>query len=65
MAEWEARRLKQLAKQLNMEVVAALDYKYEGYYIQEGTVTNEPGGIPIYTSLESLAAAAKPDVFLI
>ena len=56
--------VKAIGKAMNMEVIAALDYKYDGYYIQEGTVTNEPGGIPIYTSLESLAAAAKPDVLL-
>ncbi|KAA0966119.1 4-hydroxy-tetrahydrodipicolinate reductase [Sporosarcina sp. ANT_H38] len=48
----------------NMKVVAALDYKYEGQYLHETEVNNMPGGIPIYTSLENLAAANKPDVML-
>lgn len=48
----------------NMKVVAALDYKYEGQYLHGTEVNDMPGGIPIYTSLENLAAVNKPDVLL-
>ncbi|MCG7333862.1 4-hydroxy-tetrahydrodipicolinate reductase [Sporosarcina sp. ACRSM] len=48
----------------NMEVVAALDYKYDNHYLHNGEVTMEPNGIPIYTSLESLVADGKPDILL-
>src|SRR5690606_37464781 len=47
----------------DMEVVAALDYKFEGQYIKDGAVVEE-GGIPIYTSLARLADFDKPDVLL-
>ncbi|MER2088967.1 MAG: 4-hydroxy-tetrahydrodipicolinate reductase [Sporosarcina sp.] len=48
----------------NMEVVAVLDYKYEGQYLHGTVVNDEAGGIPIYTSLENLVAATRPDVLL-
>lgn len=46
-----------------IEVVAALDYKHGGQYIQEGTV-NDEAGIPIYTSLKELQAVHEPDVLI-
>jgi 4-hydroxy-tetrahydrodipicolinate reductase len=48
----------------DIEVVAALDYKYEGLYIQDTKVTDVKGGIPIYSSLTLLASETKPDVLL-
>lgn len=48
----------------NMEIIAILDYKYEGQFLHGTDVNEEPGGIPIYTSLERLALANKPDVLL-
>lgn len=48
----------------NMEVVAALDYKYEGMYLHNAVITEERGGIPFYTSLSQLAADTQPDVLL-
>lgn len=56
--------LKSIMNAPNMEVVAALDYKYEGQYLHVTEVNDVPGGIPIYTSLENLAAVNKPDVLL-
>lgn len=56
--------VKAIGNATNMEVVAALDYKYEDHYIHEESVSLEPGGIPIYTSLESLVADGKPDILL-
>lgn len=46
------------------EVVAALDYKHEGQFLHNGTITDEDAGIPIYTSLQALHAAHHPDVLL-
>ena len=48
----------------DMEVVAALDYKFEGQYIKDGAIVPDGGGIPIYTSLAHLADFDKPDVLL-
>ncbi|WP_342512199.1 4-hydroxy-tetrahydrodipicolinate reductase [Sporosarcina sp. FSL K6-1522] len=48
----------------DMEVVAALDYKYEGMYYHDSAVTEEPVGIPFYTSLADLAADTQPDILL-
>ena len=56
--------LQSIMKAPNMEVVAVLDYKYEGQYLHNTGVDNDSSGIPIYTSLENLAAANKPDVLL-
>lgn len=48
----------------DMQIVAALDYKYEGLFLNDTEVTEQPGGIPIYTSFESLVADLEPDVLL-
>ncbi|MBO0600412.1 4-hydroxy-tetrahydrodipicolinate reductase [Sporosarcina sp. E16_3] len=56
--------LTAILKAPNMELVAVLDYKYEGQYLHGTEVNDDPSGIPIYTSLEKLAAANKPDVLL-
>lgn len=48
----------------NMEIVAVLDYKYEGQFLHGNQVNNDHSGIPIYTSFERLAKYAKPDVLL-
>ena len=58
------RSVNAIMKAPNMEMVAALDYKYEGLYLHGTEVNDDPSGIPIYTSLENLAAANKPDVLL-
>lgn len=47
-----------------MEIVAALDYKYEGLFLHGSEVLEEQMGIPIYTSLDLLASETKPDVLL-
>ncbi|MBE1554131.1 4-hydroxy-tetrahydrodipicolinate reductase [Sporosarcina limicola] len=49
---------------INIEVVAVLDYKYEGKYLHGTEVNDKLGGVPIYTSLANLAAVEKPDVLL-
>ena len=43
----------------NMEVVAALDYKYEGQYLHGTEVNNDPSGIPIYTSLRKFGSCQQ------
>ncbi len=55
--------VKAITEAHDMEVVAALDYKYEGLYIQESNVTNEQGGIPIYTSLEQSCSRHETGCF--
>ena len=48
----------------DMDIVAALDYKHEGLFLHNTEVTEEQGGIPIYTSFDLLAVETKPDVLL-
>ncbi|WP_303967193.1 4-hydroxy-tetrahydrodipicolinate reductase [Sporosarcina ureae] len=48
----------------DIEIVAALDYKHDGEYLHNGSVTDTKDGIPIYTSLAALHAAHHPDVLL-
>lgn len=48
----------------DMDVVAALDYKYDGLYLHNSMITEESEGVPIYTSLAQLAADTQPDVLL-
>lgn len=48
----------------DMEVVAALDYKYAGLYLHNSIITEEREGVPFYTSLADLAADTQPDVLL-
>ena len=48
----------------DMEVVAALDYKYDGLYLHNSIITEEREGVPFYTSLADLAADTQPDVLL-
>lgn len=48
----------------DMVVVAALDYKYDGMYLHEGSVSESEPGIPIFTSFEKLLAHSRPDVLL-
>ncbi|MFJ7933466.1 4-hydroxy-tetrahydrodipicolinate reductase [Sporosarcina sp. NPDC096371] len=48
----------------DLEVVAALDYKYEGMYLHNSVITEESVGVPFYTSLADLAAETHPDVLL-
>lgn len=48
----------------DMELVAALDYKYEGLYLHDGQVNEDQVGIPIYTSFEQLVDDKAPDVLL-
>ncbi|GKV67966.1 4-hydroxy-tetrahydrodipicolinate reductase [Sporosarcina sp. NCCP-2716] len=53
-----------ISEAAGMKVVAALDYKYDGMYASEGTVTAEPAGVRIYTSLVELNEQQQPDVLL-
>ncbi|MFD1206386.1 4-hydroxy-tetrahydrodipicolinate reductase [Sporosarcina contaminans] len=46
------------------QVVAALDYKYDGKYLHNSIIIDEEMGIPIYTSLSKLAEECAPDVLL-
>ncbi|GKV65698.1 MULTISPECIES: 4-hydroxy-tetrahydrodipicolinate reductase [unclassified Sporosarcina] len=48
----------------DIEVVAALDYKHDGEFLHNETVTDMEGGVPIYTSLSALNAAHHPDILL-
>ncbi len=56
--------LKAITAVPDMEVVAALDYKYQGMYLHNSVITEEYGGIPFYTSLAELAADTRPDILL-
>lgn len=46
------------------EVVAALDYKYDGLHLHNGGINKEKQGIPIYTSLSQLCEEHQPAVLL-
>ena len=46
------------------EVVAALDYKFDGLHLHNGDINEEKQGIPIYTSLSELCAKHQPTVLL-
>lgn len=48
----------------DMEFVGALDYKYDGWYINEGTLIEKAHGVRVYTSLAELYQAHQPDVLL-
>ncbi|MHA6259657.1 4-hydroxy-tetrahydrodipicolinate reductase [Sporosarcina sp. CAU 1771] len=48
----------------DMELVAILDYKYEGMYFDGNEVNSELRGVPIYESLDALGNDLKPDVLL-
>ena len=53
------RGVNAIMKAPNMEMVAALDYKYEGQYLHGTEVNDDPSGIPIYTSLEKLGSCQQ------
>ncbi|MBB4823750.1 4-hydroxy-tetrahydrodipicolinate reductase [Sporosarcina luteola] len=55
---------KAIEEAMDAEVVAALDYKHKGKFINGSLITNGQEGIPIYTSLAELANEVKPDVLL-
>ncbi|GKV55418.1 4-hydroxy-tetrahydrodipicolinate reductase [Sporosarcina sp. NCCP-2222] len=55
---------KAIEEAMDAEVVAALDYKHGGKYINGATIGDGPAGIPIYTSLAELAKDVQPDVLL-
>ncbi|WP_304649553.1 4-hydroxy-tetrahydrodipicolinate reductase [Sporosarcina sp. ACRSL] len=46
------------------EVVAALDYKYDGLHLHNGSINDGKHGIPIYTSLSKLYEEHTPAVLL-
>ena len=46
------------------EVVAALDYKYDGLHLHNGIINEEKLGIPIFTSLSQLCEEHQPAVLL-
>ncbi|WP_025784867.1 4-hydroxy-tetrahydrodipicolinate reductase [Sporosarcina sp. D27] len=48
----------------DMEFVGALDYKYDGWYINEGTLKEYSPGVRVYTSIAELAEIERPDVLL-
>lgn len=48
----------------DMEFVGALDYKYDGWYINEGTLIEHSPGVQVYTSIAKLAEVMRPDVLL-
>ncbi|WP_432359034.1 4-hydroxy-tetrahydrodipicolinate reductase [Sporosarcina sp. UB5] len=48
----------------DVEVVAALDYKYDGLHLHNGVINEDKQGIPIYTSLSNLYAENQPSVLL-
>ncbi|CAM3056021.1 4-hydroxy-tetrahydrodipicolinate reductase [Filibacter tadaridae] len=56
--------VKVMMEAQDIEVVAVLDYKYDGMFLHSTGVDAERGGIPIYTMLEKLADEQKPDVLL-
>lgn len=48
----------------DMEFVGALDYKYDGWYINSGSLTQQQSGVRVYTSIAELAQQVRPDVLL-
>lgn len=56
--------VKAIKNATDMEIVAALDYKYEGLFLHDKEVNDDYTGIPIFTSFNLLANEVKPDVLL-
>lgn len=56
--------IEAIRKSQDIEVVAILDYKYEGLFLQNGQVVEQEEGIPIYTDLKTIADEKKPQVLL-
>lgn len=48
----------------DMELVAILDYKYEGMYLKGTEVNGDTTGVQIFTSISNLTESVKPDVLL-
>ncbi len=53
-----------IQKTTDIEIVAVLDYKHDGLYLDQEQVNTHEVGWPIYTSFDQLVAAKKPDVLL-
>ena len=56
--------VKAIKEASDMELVAILDYKNEGMYLDETIVSDNRGGCPIFTSFTKLTSSSKPDVLL-
>lgn len=56
--------VKAITNATDMEIVAALDYKYGGLYLHKDEVTEDSSGIPIYTSFDVLVKDKNPHVLL-
>lgn len=48
----------------DMKIVAVLDYKGDGLFLNGDLVDDDPTGIPIFTSFDTLVNEVKPDVLL-
>lgn len=48
----------------DMELVGALDYKYEGQFLHNETIIEGPEGVQIFTSFDTLIEEKAPDVLL-
>jgi len=56
--------VKALTEVADIEIVAALDYKYAGLYLNNSGVNDDSSGIPIYTTFKMMMDKVKPDVLL-
>lgn len=56
--------VKAISEATDMEIVAALDYKYDGLFIQGEEVSEDDSGIPIFTSFDSLVEKENPAILL-
>lgn len=59
-----AAAVEAILKAEDMDIVAALDYKYQGRFLHDNCVNDDQVGIPIYTSFEQLVHDTAPDVLI-
>lgn len=56
--------IKAINNATDMEIVAALDYKYGGLFLHNNEVNEDSSGIPIFTSFDILVKETNPTVLL-
>lgn len=56
--------LKAMLETSDMKIIAILDYKYDGQFLNEGEVNDQSIGVPIFTTLDSMVTFEKPDVLV-
>ena len=59
-----SQALKAMLETADIKVIAVLDYKYDGQFLNDSDVNDQSIGVPIFTSLNRLVTFEKPDVLV-